>query len=205
MKALTRIGMLPYLNWGGAAYSYLYDGKGNVTGLLDGVGIVPQTYQYDPFGAPKGASGSVSQPMQFSTKTYDDQTGLSYYGYRFYVPSLGRWLTRDPIGEKGGINLYGFVGNNPISWIDPWGLHGSMCYTDNPNNPRFPDNPDATKVGANDLATRIEDAIAWYMVYPYIWTVNKAAGQKPPPIWPPISLPPPQQLPGSDPNCGCPE
>jgi RHS repeat-associated protein len=60
----------------------------------------------------------LSQPMQFSTNPYDDKTGLSYYGYRFYVPSLGRWLTRDPIGEAGGINLYGFVGNNPVIFID---------------------------------------------------------------------------------------
>jgi len=119
------IGGLLDLQQGGASgpqYSYLFDGKGNVTGLLDGVGQVAQTYQYDPFGVPKGASGSVSQPMQFSTKPYDDQTGLSYYyGYRFYVPSLGRWLTRDPIGEEGGINLYGFVNNDPMNWIDPDG------------------------------------------------------------------------------------
>ena len=62
--------------------------------------------------------------MQFSTKQYDEKTGLSYYGYRFYNPALRRWLTRDPIGERGGINLYGFVGNNPVNWIDPFGLAG---------------------------------------------------------------------------------
>jgi RHS repeat-associated protein len=59
--------------------------------------------------------------MQFSTKPYDDKTGLSYYGYRFYAPALGRWMTRDPIGERGGINLYGFVDNNPINYVDPDG------------------------------------------------------------------------------------
>jgi hypothetical protein len=41
---------------------------------------------------------------------------------RFYEPSLQRWLNRDPIGELGGINLYGFVGNNPMSFVDPYGL-----------------------------------------------------------------------------------
>jgi len=60
--------------------------------------------------------------MRFSTKPYDEVTGLSYYGYRFYNPALGRWMTRDPIGEKGGLNLYGFVGNNPVNRIDPFGL-----------------------------------------------------------------------------------
>ena len=45
-----------------------------------------------------------------------------YYGYRFYAPEIGRWLTRDPLGEAGGLNLYAFTGNNPVNWVDPWGL-----------------------------------------------------------------------------------
>ena len=117
------IGGVLHLNQGGAHYSYLYDGKGNVTALLGASsGQVAATYQYDPFGKPMGPVNTLSQPMQFSTKPYDDKTGLSYYGYRFYVPSLGRWLTRDPIGEAGGINLYAFVANDPINNLDPDGL-----------------------------------------------------------------------------------
>jgi RHS repeat-associated protein len=116
------IGGLLHLNQGGAHYSYIYDGKGNVTALLDSNATVAAAYQYDPFGKVRNVTGSVNQPFQFSTKPYDDKTGLSYYGYRFYVPSLGRWLTRDPLGEIGGINLYGFVGNNPVNLIDPLGL-----------------------------------------------------------------------------------
>jgi len=46
----------------------------------------------------------------------------SYYGQRYYNPSTGRWLSRDPLGELGGINLYGYVGNNPVSFVDPYGL-----------------------------------------------------------------------------------
>ena len=106
----------------GPQYSYLYDGKGNVTALLDYVGRTAQTYQYDPFGVQMASSGSVNQPMRFSTKPYDEQTGLCYYGYRFYNPALGRWMTRDPIGENGGINLFTFAGNNPTNWVDPFGL-----------------------------------------------------------------------------------
>jgi len=48
------------------------------------------------------------------------------YCYRFYEPNLQRWINRDPIGEWGGINIYGFVGNNPMSRIDPWGLAGGL-------------------------------------------------------------------------------
>ncbi|MEW6296042.1 MAG: RHS repeat-associated core domain-containing protein [Candidatus Diapherotrites archaeon] len=116
------IGGLLDLNQGGSHYSYLYDGKGNVTALLDENANVAATYAYGPFGEPRVPSNYLSQPMQFSTKPYDENTGLSYYGYRFYVPALGRWLTRDPLGEEGGINLYGFAENNPINWVDPFGL-----------------------------------------------------------------------------------
>jgi len=62
-------------------------------------------------------------PFMFSTKYYDWETGLYYYGHRYYNPSTGRWLSRDPIGEKGGKNLYGFVKNNPISCVDRLGLN----------------------------------------------------------------------------------
>ncbi len=67
-------------------------------------------------------TGTFDQPFRFSTKQYDESTGLLYYGYRFYSPAIGRWMNRDPISEAGGINLYRFVGNNPVNYIDPWGL-----------------------------------------------------------------------------------
>ena len=62
----------------------------------------------------------------FSTKRYDAQTGLSYYGYRFYAPDMGKWLNRDPLGEAGGINLYGYVERNPVSHVDPAGEDGGL-------------------------------------------------------------------------------
>jgi len=58
----------------------------------------------------------------FSTKFYDWETGLYYYGYRYYNPSTGRWLSRDPIEEAGGMNLYGFVGNSPVTGFDVNGM-----------------------------------------------------------------------------------
>jgi RHS repeat-associated protein len=118
------IGGLLQVAQGGNPYSYLYDGKGNVTALLNASGQPAAAYQYDPFGQPQTLLASVTQPMGFSTKAYDPQTGLSYYGYRFYSPSLGRWLTRDPLGETGGINLYAYVQNNPVNLLDPLGLWG---------------------------------------------------------------------------------
>jgi RHS repeat-associated protein len=116
------IGGLLGLIQNGQRYYYLYDGKGNVNALIDANQNVVTSYRYDPFGVLLAKAGTLDQPFRFSTKRYDEQTGLYYYGYRFYNPTLGRWLTRDPLGELGGINLYGFVGNNPVNWIDPYGL-----------------------------------------------------------------------------------
>jgi RHS repeat-associated protein len=63
----------------------------------------------------------TTQRIVLSTKHHDDETGLVYYGYRYYAPELGRWLNRDPVEEEGGLNLYGFVDNNPLYYVDPDG------------------------------------------------------------------------------------
>jgi RHS repeat-associated protein len=116
------IGGLLNLRQAGSDYSYLYDGRGNVTSLLDNLQNVVATYSYDSYGTLMNKTGSIDQPFMFSTKQYDTETGLQYFGYRFYNPAMGRWLTRDPLGEVGGLNLYSFVGNNPVNWVDPLGL-----------------------------------------------------------------------------------
>jgi RHS repeat-associated protein len=61
-------------------------------------------------------------PYRFSTKYTDGETGLVYYGYRYYAPEMGRWLSRDPIAETGGVNLYGFVRNDAVNQWDKLGL-----------------------------------------------------------------------------------
>jgi RHS repeat-associated protein len=61
-------------------------------------------------------------PFCYGTKPWDRETGLLYYGYRYYNPSTGRWLSRDPMGEKGGLNLYEFVLNSSVNYVDLLGL-----------------------------------------------------------------------------------
>jgi RHS repeat-associated protein len=116
------IGGLLNLREGGSDYSYLYDGKGNVMALIDSTESIVASYRYDAFGKLLKETGTFDQPFRFSTKRYDDQAGLYNFGYRYYNPAISRWMTRDPLGEAGGINLYGFVGNNPVNFVDPWGL-----------------------------------------------------------------------------------
>jgi len=101
-----------------------YDGNGNVTALVkaDGAGLTAQ-YEYGPFGELLSATGPMAKanPFRFSTKYQDDETDLIYYGYRYYNASTGRWPSRDPFGEVGGLNLMGFTDNNPV---DKWDILG---------------------------------------------------------------------------------
>jgi RHS repeat-associated protein len=115
------IGGLLNLKQGGNDYSYLYDNKGNVMAVLNSTQSIVASYRYDEFGNLMAKTGTLDQPFMFSTKRYDESTGTSYYGYRFYSPCTGRWITRDPLGEAGGINLYGFNNNSPMNWVDPDG------------------------------------------------------------------------------------
>jgi RHS repeat-associated protein len=112
----------------GASY-YHYDGNGNVTALTSAAGTVQAAYTYGPFGETLRAVGPLAQanPWRFSTKYQDDETGLLYYGYRFYNPTDGRWPSRDPIGEEGGRNLYGMVSNAAVNYADRLGLEIQSC------------------------------------------------------------------------------
>ncbi|NJO93555.1 MAG: RHS repeat-associated core domain-containing protein [Hydrococcus sp. RM1_1_31] len=81
-----------------------FDGNGNVSAAINATdGTHTARYEYDPFGGTTTATGSSSEllPFQFSTKYLDTETGLYYYGYRFYNPETGRWINRDPIEERG--------------------------------------------------------------------------------------------------------
>ena len=115
-------------SFGGAPASapvfYFYDANGNVSDLADANGNSLAHYEYDPYGniAQQSGSEASANPFRFSTKYTDDETGLVYYGYRFYSPTLGRWPNRDPIGEAGGRNIYGYVVNAPVNLVDFFGL-----------------------------------------------------------------------------------
>jgi RHS repeat-associated protein len=98
------------------------DAMGNVVMTTDGSGNISSTYRYTPFGRLYAKTGPFTIRFTFSSKEFEPATGLGYWGYRFYSPGLRRWLNRDPIGEQGGVNLYGYVDNSPILWTDNYGL-----------------------------------------------------------------------------------
>jgi len=102
-----------------------YDGNGNVSALVNASnGEVSANYEYGPFGEVIRATGHLAKvnPFLFSTKYYDWETGFYYFISRYYDPSTGRWLSRDPSEEEGGINLYAFVANDAVNSTDFLGL-----------------------------------------------------------------------------------
>jgi len=105
---------------------YHADGAGNITALIDGNENIVARYLYNPFGKLTGQWGPMANAntMQFSSMPL--YRGLLMYPRRAYVPELARWLNRDPIQEAGGLNLYGYVGNNPVNKIDPLGLYNPI-------------------------------------------------------------------------------
>ncbi|NQU39968.1 MAG: RHS repeat-associated core domain-containing protein [Lentisphaerae bacterium] len=118
------VGGLLMVRVAGTNYFPVYNGNGDVMGLVDTAGDIAAKYEYAPFGNIIRQSGDAADdnPFRFSTKYTDDETGLVYYGYRYYSPELGRWLNRDLIGERGGLNLYAFLGNAAVTSVDPFGL-----------------------------------------------------------------------------------
>ena len=128
-----------------------FDGNGNVSALVNAAdGTTVANYDYGPFGELIRATGPMAKlnPKRFQTVTYDDETDLLYYGYRYCNPSTGRWLSRDPIGDwaffepyaatlsepeqdklqqEALLPAYLFVANAPIGQVDPLGLVCSCC------------------------------------------------------------------------------
>lgn len=161
---------ITYYSGGTPANSYLptYDLSGNVTSLINAsTGALAAIYEYDPFGNPlrnETPDPTVADnPFRYATKWRDEETGLYYYGHRYYDANHGRFINQDPIGETGGLNLYGFVGNNPVNLSDYLGWHsdqgggGWRGEEDWGDIPVYPTPADLINRGADDDA--------WWMAY----------------------------------------
>jgi RHS repeat-associated protein len=109
----------------GAVQFASYDGNGNVFSLINATnGVLSAIYEYGPFGElirEEGTKASVNR-IRFSTKMQDEETDLSYYGYRYYSPINGRWLSYDRIRDDRAINLSSAFANNPITKSDYLGM-----------------------------------------------------------------------------------
>ena len=117
------IGGLLSVTDGTSSYYPAYDGNGNVRAYVDSSGALVAEYDYSPSGKPATSGAKAADfPFQFSTQYYDKETGTLHNKYRDYDLDLMRWLTQDPMGEDGGVNLYCMVNNNPVCSVDGLGL-----------------------------------------------------------------------------------
>lgn len=136
------VGALLMIQDSGTSYMPVYNALGNIYGLLNATsvtlggtafpaGSLVAVYEYDAFGKGLCEAGPYAavNPFQYSTKYTDLETGLIYYGYRYYNPPTGRFINRDPIEETGGVNLYGFCLNNAVNSWDYLG-HAQMTWQD---------------------------------------------------------------------------
>ncbi len=108
---------------GGSTFFYHQDGLGSVTDLTDSAGATAKSYSYDAYGNILESPGTVDQPYTYTGREFDSESGLSYYRARYYDPSTGRFLQKDPIGFNGGdFTLYAYARGNATNRSDPFGL-----------------------------------------------------------------------------------
>jgi RHS repeat-associated protein len=96
------------------------DVMGSVRSTTGGYGSIEERYEYDAFGEPYKGDLGRGMNLGYTGKPYDAATGLYNYGYRDYSPALARFTTTDPVRD--GTNWFAYVNNDPVNWIDPWGL-----------------------------------------------------------------------------------
>jgi RHS repeat-associated protein len=108
----------------GDAYYYHYDGIGSTVAITDANENIVNSYAYGIFGQILDSNETISNPFKYvgAFGVMDEGNGTYYMTFRYYDPHVGRFISKDPIGLAGGINMYSYVGNNPINYIDPLGL-----------------------------------------------------------------------------------
>jgi RHS repeat-associated protein len=108
------------------SYYYIHDALGSVIALTDSTGAVAKSYSYDPFGKTTTGAGSLAQYFRYAGGLLPTATApVTKFGRRYYDPETGRWTQLDPIEQAGSLregNLYLYVGDDPINFVDPSGL-----------------------------------------------------------------------------------
>ena len=100
---------------------YQRDVLNSITSLSNSASALVNTYNYDSFGKLTASVGTLTNPLQYTGREVDSETGLLFDRARYLDPNLGRFLSDDPMGFDGGINFYDYVSNDPVDDVDPFG------------------------------------------------------------------------------------
>ena len=107
---------------GSTPSTFLTDNLGSPVALADAAGVIQTSYGYEPYGVTTATGAANTSAYQFTGRENDGATGLYFYRARYYNPTWGRFISEDPIGLAGGVNLYRYGGGNPLQFRDPSGL-----------------------------------------------------------------------------------
>jgi RHS repeat-associated protein len=131
-------------------YYFTRDHLGSVREMVDSAGVIKMRYDYDPYGRQTKLSGTMDADFGYAGMFVHWPSGLNLTFYRAYSPDLGRWLSRDPLAEAAGLNLYAYVGNSPTKLIDVLGLCPGDTW-------------DLFGNGLNNTLSAMGQTLAWYL------------------------------------------
>ena len=156
------IGGIMGVRQAGVSYFLHGDALGNIV-LATASNKPVAAFQYGAFGQLVTQSGTFDSRFKFSSKEYDREVGLLYFGYRYLSPKQGRWVNRDPLAEDGGVNLYASCGNGPVNCVDSFGLQfaGEAWMTDPLPSPQ-----------QTEMQGKILAASAGVFVEPFDWAMT---------------------------------
>ena len=118
-------GLLAMVDTANTMYCYHFDATGHTVALTDSTKAIVNAYAYTPFGILANQTQTIEQPFKFVGQygVMAEDNGWYYMRARYYDPETGRFISEDPLGFDGGdVNLYVYASNNPVMFMDPWGL-----------------------------------------------------------------------------------